>query len=56
MSFGDSGVVILYDLEKKMVKSVAKVKLEAVGEKEEPSVSPTKTVTKAPTPTEVIGE
>jgi len=56
LSFGDSGVVILYDLEKKMVKSVAKVKLESVGEKEEPSASPTKTVTKAPSPTEAVAE
>jgi len=57
LSFGDAGVVILYDLEKKEIKSVAQIKLEAVGdEKEEATVSPTKAVTKAPTPTAVVEE
>ncbi|MFO0703361.1 MAG: hypothetical protein U0525_01395 [Patescibacteria group bacterium] len=51
VSFGDSGVVVLYDLQKKEIKKVAKISLASVNEEEQ--LTPTKAMTKKvlPSPT-----
>lgn len=58
LSFGDEGVVVLYDLQNKAIKNVAKINLVTVDEesKDDEKVTPTKGVTKSPAPTEPVEE